>query len=316
MRFLRFGVVAMAITGSAAVALAFLDDWHWYADLIVQLRPQYCVWLVLAALGALFLRHRWAFAIAATGLLVNVVALAPYALPSRERIGSATVPALTFVSLNLLQGNQDVARVTGYLRRAQADVVVFQEVSPRWEAALEELQDLYPYRFAQSRKDQFGLALFSKEKPAEVSFRSVGNRAGDLAVFAAWDGEGGRFALAGVHPDKPDEHWKTLNRRTYLSNIAQWSHEKLRNDVPVIAIGDFNATPWSSSMRAFSRDAKLRNTSHGASFSATWNVWQPHRLLIDHAFLSSHWILLNRQVGPAVGSDHRPLLIRAALGEK
>jgi endonuclease/exonuclease/phosphatase (EEP) superfamily protein YafD len=239
MRFLRFIVAAMAITGSAAVALAFLDDWHWYADLIVQLRPQYCVWLGLAALGALFLKHRWAFAIAATGLLANAAALAPYAFSSRDGgHRPTTVPALTFVSLNLLQGNQDVARVTGYLRRARADVVVFQEVSPRWEAALEVLQDLYPYRFAQSRKDQFGLALFSKEKPAEVSFRSVGNRAGDLAVFAAWDGEGGRFALAGVHPDKPDEHWKTLNRRTYLSDIAQWSDEKLRSDVPVIAIGD------------------------------------------------------------------------------
>ncbi|HEX8310159.1 MAG TPA: endonuclease/exonuclease/phosphatase family protein, partial [Chthoniobacteraceae bacterium] len=212
-----------------------------------------------------------------------------------------------------LQGNQDVARVTGYLRRVQADVVVFQEVSPRWEAALEKLQDLYPHRFAQSRKDQFGLAVFSKQKPVEVSIRTVGERAGDLAVFAAWDHEGRHFAMAGVHPDKPDERWKTLNRRTYLSNVAQWSEDKLRKDVPVIVIGDFNATPWSSSMRAFSREAKLRNTSHGTIFSATWNVWQPHRLLIDHAFLSTHWTLLDRKVGPAVGSDHRPLLIRAAL---
>lgn len=80
-----------------------------------------------------------------------------------------------------------------------------------------------------------------------------------------------------------------------------------------MVIGDFNATPWSASMKAFTRDTRLQNTSQGTIFGATWNVWQPHRLLIDHALLSSQWTLLAREVGPDIGSDHRPLLIRAAL---
>ena len=85
--------------------------------------------------------------------------------------------------------------------------------------------------------------------------------------------------------------------------MAEWCEEKARASEPVVVIGDFNATPWSASMRSFTRNTKLRNTSQGTIFGATWNVWEPHRLLIDHAFLSSHWTLLNREIGPAIGSD-------------
>ena len=312
LRFLRLAVLAMAAAGVVATGIAFLGDWHWYADLFAHLRPQYCVWLALAALGATGVKHRPALLLAVIGLLANVAALAPYALPWRdESAAGSTGRTWTFVSVNLLYGNRETSRVTGYLRRVHADVVVFQEVSPRWADELEELRDLYPYRFTQSRKDQRGLAIFSREKPVDVRIRAMGDRVGDLAVFAVWESDGRRFGLAGVHPDKPDEEWKTSNRRAYLGQVAQWCAERARANEPVVVIGDFNATPWSASMKAFTRDTRLRNTSQGTIFGATWNVWEPHRLLIDHAFLSSHWTLLSREVGPAVGSDHRPLLIRA-----
>lgn len=313
-RIFRFLLLGMASSGVLATAIGFFGDWHWYADLFAHLRPQYCIWLALAFVGAVVGRCRAALVLAVVGLIGNAVALAPYAMPWREEGGAVkTGKVRTFVSLNLLHGNQDAQAVMAYLRSVNADVVVFQETSPRWESALEPLADLYPHRFSQARKDNFGVALFCREKPTEVSIRAVGNRVGDLGVFATWEDGGRRFGLAGVHPDKPDEEWKTVNRRVYLDNIAKWSAEQARGGVPVVVLGDFNATPWSASMRRFARETGLRNTSQGVIFGATWNVRQPHRLLIDHAFLSGHWTLTGRQVGPHVGSDHRPLLIRAAL---
>ena len=152
----------MSLTGLLTTAVAFLGDWHWYADLVAQLRPQYCVWLGLAALGALALKYRLALIAAAAGLLANGAALAPYALPWQDAVEIPTMGrAWTFVSMSLLQGNGEVAKVTEYLRRVQADVVVFQEVSPRWAAALEALSDLYPHRFIEPRKDQFARAKAS-----------------------------------------------------------------------------------------------------------------------------------------------------------
>ena len=313
-RCLRFAVLGMALAGVVATGIAWLSDWHWYADLFAHLRPQYCVWLALAALSAVAVKHRPALRLAIIGLLANALALAPYALPWRE--ADAAAPAgrtWTFASINLLYRNPEVASVTGYVRRVQPDIVVFQEVSARWAADLEELRDLYPYRSTESRKNGFGVAVFSKEKPVALTMLALHDRVGELAVFAEWESEGRRFGLAGVHPDKPDKEWKTQMRRAYLGEVAQWCEARAREGEPVIVIGDFNATPWSASMQAFTRDTRLRNTSQGTIFGATWNVWEPHRLLIDHALLSPHWKLLAREVGPDVGSDHRPLLIRATL---
>jgi endonuclease/exonuclease/phosphatase (EEP) superfamily protein YafD len=307
-------MLAMAAAGVAATGIAFLSDWHWYADLFAHLRPQYCVWLALAALGSVVVKNRPALLLAIIGLLANAAALAPYALPWRDaNVPGPTGRTWTFLSINLLYRNPEVARVTGYVREVQPDIVIFQEVSARWATDLEELRDLYPYRSTESRKNGFGVAVFSKEKPASLTMLALQDRVGELAVFAEWESEGRRFGLAGVHPDKPDKEWKTQMRRAYLGEVARWCDARARAGEPVVVIGDFNATPWSSSLKAFTRDTRLRNTSQGTIFGATWNVWEPHRLLIDHAFLSSHWKLHAREVGPNVGSDHRPLLIRAAL---
>lgn len=314
LRFLRFAMLAMAVAGVVATGVAFLSDWHWYADLFAHLRPQYCGWLALAAFGSVAVKNRPALLLAIIGLLANAAALAPYALPWREETATAnTGRTWTFLSINLLYRNPEVTRVTSYVRQVQPDIVVFQEVSHRWAADLEQLGDLYPHRSTQARKNGFGVAVFSKEKPESLRMLAQDTRVGELAVFGEWTSAGQRFGLAGVHPDKPDKEWKVRNRRSYLGEVAQWCDARARASDPVVVIGDFNATPWSASMKAFTRDTRLRNTSQGTIFGATWNVWEPHRLLIDHALLSSRWTLLSREVGPDIGSDHRPLLIRAAL---
>jgi endonuclease/exonuclease/phosphatase (EEP) superfamily protein YafD len=54
------------------------------------------------------------------------------------------------------------------------------------------------------------------------------------------------------------------------------------------------------------------DTSRGVLFGATWSYYLPYRLLIDHAFVSDEWLLRRREVGPALGSDHRPLIVDLA----
>jgi endonuclease/exonuclease/phosphatase (EEP) superfamily protein YafD len=306
----------MSASGLLAVLIGFAGDWNWFADLFAHLRPQYCLWLALAWFGSLLLRLRLSLVLATTGLVLSSIALAPHLSSSVELESSPqSGRSWTLATINLLQGNQQTARVERYLRETQPDIVVFQEVSARWAAALESLSDVYPFRFVQPSKDQFGLALFSREKPTAQSVRAVGDRASDLAIFGTWNSAGRRFSIAGIHPDKPDESWKVANRASYLGRIAEWADERAKNQEAVVVIGDFNATPWSASMRAFSRRTGLRNANDGKIFSATWNVWQPHRLLIDHAFFSQGWQLQECTIGPAIGSDHRPVSVRATLRE-
>lgn len=313
----QLAILAMAAFGTFSVLFGFLGEWYWFADLFAHPRAQYFLWLGVALLAAIYARQRLAMWIAVIGLCINAAVLARYGLPwKNEPNEKGRGAAMTVVSINLLYGNRDSASVCGYLRTAKPDVVVFQEFGPFWATALEQLADDYPYRSGVPRKDGFGIAVFSKEKPAGVEIREVGQRVGDYAVFANWGRDGRRINIVGVHPDKPDAEWKTKNRATYLSNIAQWCRAKANVDEPVVVLGDFNATPWSASLRRLCDDTGLRNTNQGVIFGATWNVYQPQRLLIDHAFVSPHWDLLHREVGPDIGSDHRPLLVRVALRKR
>lgn len=311
----RWSLSALVAGGLIATAVAFLGDWNWYADLFSHLRPQYLVVFGLAAACAAAGRRWVTFGLAITGLSANLIAVAPHALPlARGDAPFSTGRPWTFVSLNLLHGNQDVAAVLNYLRSQPADVVILQEVSERWATSLERLDDLYPHRFTHPRKDGFGLALFSREKPLEISFELVGDRRPtDLVVLAEFARDGRRISVAGVHADKPDKEWKTLTRRAYLDDVRNWAAAKAGADEPVLVIGDFNTTPWSTSFRRFEKESQLLDTSRGTIFEASWNVWRPDRLLIDHAFISRHWQLLRREIGPDVGSDHRPLMIQAVL---
>lgn len=311
----RLAVLLMAVIGFTATLLGFMGRWHWYADLFSHFRPQYCVGLIITALAAWCTKQRVALVLSTVGAGINLLSLASHARLGEGDERPASAPDWTFLSINLLQGNRESERVISHVRSASADVVVFQEVTPRWALALEELVGVYPYRLAEPRKDHFGIALFSRRPPVEAIIRTAGERAGDLAVFAIFEVDGRRFGLAGVHPDKPDEQWKTVNRRRYLSEVARWCDEQARADRPAIVLGDFNATPWSASLGSFARESRLRATSRANVFGATWNPWMPHRLLIDNAFVSPQWIVREFRIGPAVGSDHRPILVRAAVAD-
>lgn len=307
-------MLLLVIGIAAAALLGFVGRWHWYADLFAHLRPQYSIGLALTLILALVLRQRLAAGIALGAFLINAAALAPHARSwATSPLPASEARSWTFASINLLGGNREPERVVRYLRETQPDIVVFQEVTKRLAHELEALRDVYPHRYVYPATDQWGMALFSREPPTEQFIRTVGNRPADIALFARWSSSQRHFSLAAVHPDKPDEGWKTVNRAQYLDNLAQWVGEVHQRGDAIIVLGDFNATPWSYSMQKFVEQTGLRNANDGRIYGASWNVWQPQRLLIDHALFSEEWRLERCTIGLHLGSDHRPLFVRAAL---
>lgn len=313
-RLLKIAVLVLATAGTLAVLIGFAGRWHWYADLFAHLRPQYCIGLGIICVFAFALKQRAAALVALAGWMINGAALVPHAKSWATPGSTATGQTWTIVSINLLQGNREPARVVRYLEETRPDIVVFQEVTERLAKELEPLHGQYPYRVVRSAKDQFGLALFAREQPLETSVEVVGNRAKDIALFARWESPGGSFALAAIHPDKPDKEWKAANRAQYLGNIVRWTDTSRKRGDAVVVLGDFNATPWSHSMQTLLTQTHLRNANDRRIFGASWSAWQPHQLLIDHALLSEDWALHRCEIGPDVGSDHRPLFVRVSLG--
>jgi endonuclease/exonuclease/phosphatase (EEP) superfamily protein YafD len=76
-------------------------------------------------------------------------------------------------------------------------------------------------------------------------------------------------------------------------------------------VGDFNVTPWSPLFADLLRDSGLADSCRGFGWQPTWPTRLPamFRIPIDHCLHGAGVAIVDRRVGPEIGSDHLPLLL-------
>ena len=292
-----WGLLALTLAGSCGA-------WHWALDLCAHFRWYYFV--AAAVFGVLIWRKRRRATMAALGvtLLWNGGLLAPYYLPSERPAAAEGGAKVSLVSLNVFTANKDKRAVIDYLRRRSADLVVVMEVDERWEQALAELHDLYPYQFIQSRPDNFGIGLLSREPLAESRFVNAGNTHVPTIV-ARVEREKRAFVIVATHPLPPIGASNTRERDAQLRAVADTVNAL---SLPCVLVGDFNATPWSSAFRDLTAHSGLRDSALGRGVQGSWNAKSPLiRIPIDHVLVPASAKVIRRAVGPDVGSDHFPV---------
>ena len=94
-------------------------------------------------------------------------------------------------------------------------------------------------------------------------------------------------------------------RDAVLHASGHWSAAQT---VPHFIIGDFNATPWSTAFRDMQSAGGLVNSQVGFGHSPTWPAGLG-MIPIDHLLHSDSLITVDRQIGKARGSDHKPLIV-------
>jgi endonuclease/exonuclease/phosphatase (EEP) superfamily protein YafD len=112
---------------------------------------------------------------------------------------------------------------------------------------------------------------------------------------------GRNLVLVGTHPLPPVGNVAAARRDAQLQATARWL---ARQPEAALLLGDLNATPWSYGMRLLTANSGLRLATTAGR--PTWRVGSPFALPIDHALVSGHLRILAREIGPEVGSDHRP----------
>lgn len=216
-----------------------------------------------------------------------------------------------------IDGKRDLRRLSNYVARTQPDIIAMQEVASETQSALSEIftPDKWNISFTG------GLGLVSRFKIINVETK-------DRKVLGGWGSFTTRYELKtpygiiqffNVHLETPRQGIEAMmsnglgglpemERVTVLqdreSQIASQWIEKYKN---VLIAGDFNmsiANPiykryWSLFTDAFS--------SGGVGFGYTkFTRW--HGVRIDHILRDGNWKILSADVGPDVGSDHRPVI--------
>jgi len=297
------GVVAA--TGSLA---GFLGDHWWVFDLASHFRVQCVIGLGALALALAWGRQWRAFAVVGVALVINLALVLPYYLARKDAVPSGE-PTVRLLLTNVNTANEQFAKVRDYVRAAQPDLVVVEEMDERWRAALAGLEETYPHRLGQTREDNFGIMLFSKLpllEPAVVNLGALDTP----SIRAQFRLAGQTISLIATHPVPPRGKWGVFYRNQQLDAVAA----ALRAvPGPKILIGDLNMSPWSPRFRHLTKTAGLRDSALGWGVRPTWPTMSVLlRVPIDHCLVSPELAVVKHEAGPDLGSDHFPVLVTLA----
>ncbi len=308
MIFLAIPAVALGVVSLAA----FFGEWVWWLDVLANFRAQYAV--ALAVLGVLIMMSKWrrigygVLAVAAINLLVVLPLYVGSPGPSEP-----TAPSLRVMSFNLLSTNESFSDVVEYIKVTDPDLVFLYEASRPWEVALESAA--LGYEIIRPRSDDliFGtLVLVRGENVEGVSFGFAEAQPRAVEVTYRPEGWPEKVSVLSTHALAPTDQRRAALRDAQMAFAGDWAASQ---EGAFIVVGDFNATPWSSPFRKLLAAAELRNSQIGFGLQPTFPSTSTFlmRVPIDHLVHSPALTVRDRQLGPALGSDHFPLLVDLEL---
>ena len=288
-----------------ATLTGFLGKLWW----LLELTSHFPLHLAVASglftgIWALKRRWRWTFF---SGVVTTINSLLVLALfrPVNQP-APASGQQLRLVSVNVHTANPHIELVLDFLQKVDADVVLLMEVDQRWMDALASLSNRYPEIIAEPRSDNFGIALLNRVAATNSAVIYLGeDEVPTIRTTLLINGQ--TVTLLGTHPLPPGSAEYSRLRNDQLRAIAAKVRE---SSAPTIVLGDLNATPWSPYFRELLRASGLRNTSQGRGLHGSWPAGLPvGRIPLDHCLVSPSLHVLDRQLGPEVGSDHLPVVI-------
>ncbi|MES2598137.1 MAG: endonuclease/exonuclease/phosphatase family protein [Verrucomicrobiota bacterium] len=304
------GIVdVLILLGLSGSWLGLLGHWHWFLDIFSHFRWQYLLVCVLAVVWSLGRKRRLVAWISGLTLLLNAVMIGSLLVSLQKPSGTALPDFnLRLVSLNILTENRRHQEVLDYLRQVDADIIFLMEIDEVWAKAMEPLKQTHPHHLEHVREDNFGLALYSRLplKTAEVLHRfehGLNLNPYTPPTIEARVLIGAReVVLYGIHTLPPGGGLQWRSRNWLLEDIGR---QAAALPEPVLVFGDLNATPWCEGMRSLLRGGRLGFCMPNPSWAPTWRVTSAFAIPIDHALCTPPLVILNRQIGPDLGSDHR-----------
>lgn len=280
------------VTGTLAWLIDLACHWQWL----------FLLGLVVFAGLACCRDKRWAVLLLALPLpWLTASAPAPTGEPQAQ--------VLAVASANVHLHSRNIEALAAWLAQEKPDVLVLLEVSPAYAQGLRTLRD-YPFQHIVAEDSPFGIAVLSRHPLQQIEVIEDAQRIAHIEALLQWHGQPvGIIALHPMPPLAPQYH------SVRNAKLAALARHATASGIPTVLAGDLNATPWSS---AFSGLAQL-GLRRASGLAATWPAVLQGvlGLPIDHVLVTQHWAVAARKVGPQLGSDHLPVLVRLvpALGK-
>lgn len=305
-RLTLLAVLLLLATLCAALAAQF-----WFFELFSHFTPYYFVFASLCTLGLVFTRTwRWAAVTLALALWNGYPVLI---LLMQESAPPAKVSQhITVFHFNVGLNHEQPGRVGSFLRRRGKliDVAVLLETTHQFEPVLDEIKDIFPHQIRYLENSPFGIAVVSRFPLQGTVSREPSGACPHIEAAISLPERSEPLMLYAVHAPPPISGEMAAARNRKFDYIAGKTVAQPQSS-PIVA-GDFNLTPWSPYFQKFIADSGLRHARLPRRLDHTWPVTFDNANLgiaIDHSFAHPSLLLLKRDIGPDLGSDHLPVTV-------
>lgn len=218
---------------------------------------------------------------------------------------------LRIVSYNMFHTNPQAKKALDWVVGQKPDFIILLEAAPVHWREIRKIQDDYPYSYGCAGTGFCSTVILSRQPAEDVWPLSRGdpeNRGALSAVTARFSVAGRDVPITAVHLDRP---WPLGAQSEYMGLLTDAVTTVGRRG---IVAGDFNSAPWTFMMRRLA-DAGELHLASGAT--GTWpSGFAPFlRLPLDQVYIGPCMTREAVQYGPALGSDHLPVITDIMLGD-
>ncbi len=306
-------LMIIPIVGLAAALLA--APVFWVGDILTFFLPWIAVAVGLTLVFAAVVRLRLvALATIGLGVVVALPMISAWSHPPELTAGTP----LRVTTFNTLVGTADPDAVMLFLGQESPDILVLQEYSGQMESELAaRFRAMFPYRSDVGSEAVPTLLLLSRYPIVDSAviasnFDRFGHE--DQSVIRTTINVDERSVVVyAVHAPTPrwgDSSWQARN--ALLDELAANAAGEASGS-PVIIAGDFNTPPWSPHFLQMLADGGGLADTAGRLFPSPTRIIDRGGLQdllgapVDHILVSNGIGWRADQVGPDLGSDHRPV---------
>jgi endonuclease/exonuclease/phosphatase (EEP) superfamily protein YafD len=307
-------LVRLVVFITLCILLSLLAPFGWPFELLSHFVVQYA--FLLVGLGVWLLltkRTRWAlftFMVCATQLYQII----PFWQSSSEVVDTSSMKTkdedVRILQFNVDHNNDNINNMAHWVisHSEDIDIVVLLEVTDKWQIAIERIKWSYPYHISKKVRGERQIVVLSRLLIDELEVQKFAEGVSGIVLRGATINGDAPFVLYSVHPAPPIFPGMAKQRNEVLLTAAKKIFKEEAKYK--ILVGDFNTTPFSPYFKKIEKASGLYDSNEGMGTLGTWPSFVPKLLgiAIDN-MLVSKWIRVeNKQLGPAMGSDHYPVI--------
>jgi len=249
-----------------------------------------------------------------TVVMICLLPLIPYYLPVDH--SNASTDSIKILHFNVLAKNRNTADLTRYIQQENPDLISLQEYSSWWQQNFHQYNTVlqhYPYRYITPYGDD---AVYSKRPLLGIHREHIyGSPYGaDVGIVTQIKINHEPVTFLFSHPPTPMNP-PVMERQA--RHFEFWAKNRRQYGKNLVLIGDLNTTPWTKLFQNFIKTTDLRDSQMGFGVQPSFPTFIGFlEIPIDHCLVSDRIVVLERHLGPNLGSDHLPVVIRLAVKKR